>query len=223
MNLNLLTINRVSSAAISPYRFVKGTATDGVVTQASSSKDDIVGCSGQVGADAANERLDINHSGAAPIEFGGAIAFGDALTSDANGKAVKAKDGDRVGGFALENGVDGVIGSMLLAPAKADSALSDQGDLEFVANDAAPAVLRHDATYSIPPTGGASTVTLPAGAPDGTRVHFVADGTDNAHTVQYRDATGPTNITAALTAAKRHLVTAVKVGGKWVATSGVSP
>lgn len=93
----------------------------------------------------------------------------------------------------------------------------------YTANDWAPASVENGATYDVPATGAASTITLPATAPDGTRVFFAADGTKNAHTVQYRDGTGPTNITAALTAAKRHLVVAQKLRGVWTAASGVSP
>ncbi len=77
--------------------------------------------------------------------------------------------------------------------------------------------------FSVPTTGAASTITLPATATEGTIVYFVADGTHNGHTVQYRDATGPTNITTALTASKRHMVAASFVGGAWFANAYVSP
>lgn len=93
----------------------------------------------------------------------------------------------------------------------------------FAANDSVPAALAHDAVYDVPATGAASTVTLPAAAPDGTRVYFHADGVKNGHTVQYRDATGPVNLTAALTASKRHLAVAVKLAGKWAVTATVAP
>lgn len=93
----------------------------------------------------------------------------------------------------------------------------------FVANDSIPTDIEHDAVYVVPATGAASTVTLPAGAKDGTRAYFFADGAANGHTVQYRDATGPVNLTAALTASKRHVATAVKVGGKWAVTANVAP
>jgi hypothetical protein len=103
-------------------------------------------------------------------------------------------------------------------------ALSQQpGVAAFTANDWAPASLVNGATYDVPATGAASTITLPAAAPDGTIVYFAADGTKNAHTVQYRDGTGPTNITAALSLGKRHLVVAVKRGGLWFANAYVSP
>lgn len=93
----------------------------------------------------------------------------------------------------------------------------------FAAGDVAPASLEHGAIYDVNTTAANSTVTLPAAAKDGTIVYFAADGTKNGHTVQYRDATGPVNITAALTASKRHLVMCAKQGGLWFATALVSP
>jgi hypothetical protein len=93
----------------------------------------------------------------------------------------------------------------------------------FASNDYAPASITLDAIYDVPTTGAASTITLPAAAPDGTIASFTADGTKNGHTVQYRDATGPTNLTTALTASKRHLVIVEKLGGKWFANAYVSP
>lgn len=93
----------------------------------------------------------------------------------------------------------------------------------YTANDLAPASVAHDAVYDVPTTGAASTITLPAAAPNGTRCYFAADGTKNGHTVTYRDATGPTALTTALTASKRHLVVAVKQNDKWFANAYVSP
>ena len=96
--------------------------------------------------------------------------------------------------------------------------------LTFAMNDAAPATLVHEATYKVPTTGAASTVTLPAAATVGTRCHFIADGALNGHTVTYRDATGPTSLTTALTASKRHMVTAIKLDAThWVCNAYVSP
>lgn len=77
--------------------------------------------------------------------------------------------------------------------------------------------------YELPATSAASTITLPAVADPGTILHFVADGIENAHTVQYRDATGPVNITTALTASKRHMVVAAFLNGVWRANAYVSP
>lgn len=93
----------------------------------------------------------------------------------------------------------------------------------FTANDWAPTGITQGGLYVCPTTAAASTITLPAAASDGTVAYFTADGTANGHTVQYRDATGPTNLTTALTASKRHLVVVSKVGGKWFANAYVSP
>lgn len=93
----------------------------------------------------------------------------------------------------------------------------------FAANAIAQAAVRHGAVYDVPATAAASTITLPVAAPDGTEIEYTANGVLNAHTVQYVDATGPTNITTALTASKRHLVRCVKVNGSWRANAYVSP
>jgi hypothetical protein len=78
--------------------------------------------------------------------------------------------------------------------------------------------------FDIATTAANSTVTLPAtGVAEGTVLTFVADGTKNGHTVQYRDATGPANLTTALTASKRHLVIATYLNGIWNANAYVSP
>lgn len=95
--------------------------------------------------------------------------------------------------------------------------------LLFVSNAATPADVVHGAVHDVPTTAAASTITLPAAALDGTIAYFSADGVSNGHTVQYRDATGPTIITPAFTALKRHLVTAAKVNGKWRAAYSESP
>jgi hypothetical protein len=79
------------------------------------------------------------------------------------------------------------------------------------------------AIYDVPTTAAASTITLPATAEEGSILYFHADGTKNGHTVTYRDATGPVNLTTALTASKRHLVIAAFLNGKWAANAYVSP
>jgi hypothetical protein len=104
------------------------------------------------------------------------------------------------------------------------AALASQPALAaFAAGDNAPAAIVNGAIYDVPTTAANSTITLPVAAPDGTVAYFVADGTKNGHTVTYRDATGPTALTTALTAAKRHLVTVAKRDGKWFANAYVSP
>lgn len=93
----------------------------------------------------------------------------------------------------------------------------------FAAGTTAPTDISHDAVYDVPTTAANSTIVLPTAAADGTRAYFFADGTKNGHTIQYVDQAGTTNITTALTASKRHLVTVLKLGGKWAANAYVSP
>jgi hypothetical protein len=77
--------------------------------------------------------------------------------------------------------------------------------------------------YSIPQTAGASTITLPATAREGTEITFVADGALNDHTVQFVDATGTANLTTALTANKRLLVTCIHLNDLWYANAYIGP
>lgn len=94
----------------------------------------------------------------------------------------------------------------------------------FVAADlVVPNYPRSGSFVDVPTTAANSTVTLPALALEGSEVTFIADGTKNGHTVQYRDATGPVLLTAALTASKRHVVRACFLGGKWACSSTVAP
>ena len=107
---------------------------------------------------------------------------------------------------------------------EAGPALTERAITAFASNDAIVVDYPQTGTlYDIPTTAAASTVTLPADAVEGTFLTFVADGTKNGHTVQYRDATGPANLTTALTASKRHQVHAVYLNGAWTANAYVSP
>lgn len=101
--MNNYVRNRVTAGAIGAYRLVKGTATDNTVAQAAAGTDKIVGATKDVYCDAAGDRIDIVHTGYVRLQAGGNIAFGDLLTSDANGKAVVVADGQRIGAMSLEN------------------------------------------------------------------------------------------------------------------------
>lgn len=115
-----------------------------------------------------------------------------------------------VGGTASEWG-----GPMALTPA---------ADLPpHVANDIIPPAIVSGAIYDIPALDAGSTITLPAAALDGTYCYIRGDGVKNDQTIQIRDATGPTNLTAAVGANKRLLALCVKIGGAWYANIHVSP
>lgn len=75
--------------------------------------------------------------------------------------------------------------------------------------------------FDVATTGANSTISLPDTARNGTVLYFVADGTKNGHTVTYRDVT--TVISAAATASKRHLATAIHQSGVWAVQLTVAP
>lgn len=221
--MNTYARNRISTAATAARRIVKAGASDGVIALSTAASDKHVGVTLEE-VSAAGDRIDVAHAGVAKCACGDDVAFGDYCTSDDAGKAVPATNGQRFILFALEDGAEDEEIDFLIVPgATLDTALNDGAAGEFTAGDWAPATVQHDAVYAVPTTAANSTITLPAAAPDGTRVYFVADGTNNGHTVQYRDATGPANLTAAATASKRHMCTAIKEGAAWYATLAVSP
>ncbi len=110
----------IAAAVIAAYRLVKFTAVDGEVTPAVAATDKIIGVSDRVNAPVIGDRLDIWRSGIVEVEYGGTVAQGDPLTSDAVGRAVVAAPAGganvRIIGHAEVAGVLGDIGSFMLAP-----------------------------------------------------------------------------------------------------------
>lgn len=85
---------------ITAYRFVK--FVSGFVENTTSATDDIVGISDIVNSQA-DDIAEIYLLGElAEIEAGGTFEAGDALTSDEEGRAVKAKNGDNIGAVATD-------------------------------------------------------------------------------------------------------------------------
>jgi hypothetical protein len=120
--------------------------------------------------------------------------------------------------------VRGVAVELMQPASQSGALLTERSAGSFAANDLVIGDNPESGTvFDVPTTAGASTVTLPAAAREGTTVQFVADGTKNGHTVQYRDATGPVNLTTALTASKRHLVVATYLNTKWYANAYIAP
>lgn len=95
----------------------------------------------------------------------------------------------------------------------------------FVANAATVSASLVDAysVLTIPATAAGSTITLAAGARAGQSVTLVANGTLNGHAITINDATGPTAITAALTASKRLHILCTFDGTIWTAAPVVGP
>ncbi len=107
----------IAGAAISKNRIVKFSTTDTVI-QGAAATDKLVGVADNLGADATGDRLDVIMSGIALVEYGGTVALGDLLTSDASGRAVVAApaagSNNRIIGVAMDAGVSGDIGSVAI-------------------------------------------------------------------------------------------------------------
>lgn len=118
------------------------------------------------------------------------------------------------GGIARLEVDFGLVGQNTLTPA---------ATFVYTSNDfAVPASTPSGTVFDVATTAANSTISLPAAAPDGTFYVFVADGTKNGHTVQYRNVT--TAISAALTSSKVHGVTVTKRGSAWAVTGlNISP
>jgi hypothetical protein len=158
---------------------------------------------------------------AVPCALGGtnltSYTAGDVLY--ASGATTLAKLAKGAAGEAL------VMNSGATAPEWAGPrAIAPAADLPaHVGNDIIPTTIESGAMYTIPALDAGSTITLPAASPTGTYCWIIGDGTTNDQTVQVRDATGPTNLTAALSASKRLCIFCLKVGAAWYASAHVSP
>ena len=85
----LLTQAFTAAAAIDAYRIVQPGAKAKTVTTATAATGRLIGVTTEVGP-SANEHADVNVTGIAEVEYGGAVKTGDLITSDADGKAVRA-------------------------------------------------------------------------------------------------------------------------------------
>jgi hypothetical protein len=149
--------NYIAEATINGYRIVKHGTSDGQALQAASVTDALMGISNRLGADAANNRVDVVKAGIAELEFGGNVTRGDPVTTNADGKGVKAIPGATVqtaiaGGAAGDHTVTGI--------ATTDTLVSV---LQIDATDASETVADLTAEFSISKadtisnTGGTAT------------------------------------------------------------------
>ncbi len=116
----LLIKSFLAGAAIAAYRIVKQ-SDDNTVVQAAAVSDGLCGIANNLGAEN-GKRVDVVMDGVYEVEYGGNVAVGDPLTSDANGKAVAAAPAagtnNRIIGFALQAGVSGDIGTCQISPGR---------------------------------------------------------------------------------------------------------
>ncbi len=104
-------------AAVAAYRIVKHDTSDSVVIQGASATNKLIGVANHVGAEATDDTVDIVMSGIAEVEYGGTVARGDLLTSNATGQATATTTANnRTIGVAMNSGVSGDIGSVNIAP-----------------------------------------------------------------------------------------------------------
>lgn len=115
----LLVKNAKAEAAVPAFTIIKYGAADGQVLPGAAVTDKLVGVSTDIPA-AINERCDYIASGRADVLYGGAVARGDQLTSDASGRAVTAAPlagvNNRVIGVAAVSGVLGDVGAVDIFP-----------------------------------------------------------------------------------------------------------
>jgi len=109
-----LTINHTAQGPIAKRRIVAFGTSDRSAVQATGSSDSLMGVTTELDA-APGERTDVILAGVADVEYGGNVARGALLTSDAQGRAVEASSG-RVIGIARVSGVLGDLGEVFIAP-----------------------------------------------------------------------------------------------------------
>ena len=111
----VLTKTYSAGGGIAARTIVKFAASDLTVVAAAAAADLAIGVN-DVLAVVSGERADIHLSGVVDVVYGGAVTRGQALTSDATGRAIAASNaGEICIGFAEVSGVANDIGSVLLA------------------------------------------------------------------------------------------------------------
>jgi hypothetical protein len=110
---------RATAAAIAGYLIVKASAANGTVEIASAATDLLIGAIDSLGVEASGI-ADISLVGQGEVRLGGTVAFGEPLTADAAGKAIKALPANstqvRIIGFAHAAGVADDIIPYHIAP-----------------------------------------------------------------------------------------------------------
>lgn len=108
----------IATLVIAPYRIVKFGADDHHVVVSAASSDAHIGVTGAVVPIVALSPIDIVMDDIPEIEYGGIVTRGDLLTSDAQGRAIKAAPAVgvnmRIIGQAMSSGITGDIGSVFI-------------------------------------------------------------------------------------------------------------
>lgn len=130
----MLISNYRAQGALEAHRIAAAGSDEQTVTQAVNGTNALLGVTTEVGADNGS-RIDVIHSGIADVDFGASVAYGEALTSDADGKAVPASSGDRLIGIAMCGGLKNDRGAVLIGlgavhsePLEPDATSPDSND-----------------------------------------------------------------------------------------------
>ncbi|HHT7856354.1 capsid cement protein [Pasteurella multocida] len=110
-----LIIAYSAEGEIKGYRIVAFGEEKESAKQATAATDKLIGISTRVPKDP-GEHVDVVRGGLYPVMYGGDIKRGDCLTTDAQGRAVKATAKQAYIGFAEEDGVEGDLGSLFIVP-----------------------------------------------------------------------------------------------------------
>jgi hypothetical protein len=120
VTIRTISKSRPATGVIPPYRIVKPGANPGEVALATAAADALIGTTGQLGAKAAGDRVDVDLASIPEVELGGTVAAGDPLTANADGKAIKAEPAAganvRIIGFADTAGTAAAIINYIYAP-----------------------------------------------------------------------------------------------------------
>lgn len=117
MNIPGLIVAKTAEGEVKPRVIVCHGSEDGLAKQAIDGTVLLIGVSTIVGG-GDGEVFDVIRSGLAPVFYSEAIAIGDPITANTDGRAKKANSGDFIIGFAEENGNEGELGSIWIAPSK---------------------------------------------------------------------------------------------------------
>lgn len=115
-----LTVAYVTEGKIEGYRIVAFGEDKSGAKQATAVTDKLIGISTRVPKEP-SEHVDVVRSGLYPVMYGTKIKRGDCLTTDAQGRAVKAAAKQAYIGFAEEDGAEGDLGSLFIVPGFAPS------------------------------------------------------------------------------------------------------
>jgi hypothetical protein len=105
--------SRRAAADVDAYRIVAYDDSEGEFQVANGQAAPLMGITGSLGA-VAGVMSDVIRSGPTELEYGGVVTFGDPLTADIAGRAVKAEPGQAYIARADETGDAGMIGRVFI-------------------------------------------------------------------------------------------------------------